>query len=278
MDRLIANLQPEAAHRGATPEEEQQRKLMALEALLFPNISSIYEDEDFVALGGHLRRDDAHEERSLAVDSKCTNEGVSIMCVTCRGMKYCSVLDGYMVEEVYLPDNPDALGTCKALDQLGLRVQQKVFGRGATFRNSYQCRDIVMQYLCLFWGSDNSQYQNGCASANCEDVSSSIPANHKLAPRPPCRSFCVVVATTCTNDPTFVELCAKIECPPTSDQCLADPTLQRTKIVSNLGCNLPTSMSPYILKNAAAIGGTHQSSPTVALLFLFISLLICKYL
>lgn len=276
MDLLISNLQREAAHTGASPEEEEERKLHALEALIFPNMSSMYDDLG-VSLR-HLRRPGDPQQRSLADDSKCLGTaGTQVMCVTCRGMKYCGALDGYMVEEVYLPDNPDALGTCKAIDQLGNRVQEKVFGRGATFRNSYQCRDLVMQYLCLFWGSDNSQYSNGCASVDCEDVSSSIPANHKLAPRPPCRSFCVVVATTCTNDPTFVKLCAKIECPPTSDQCLADPTLQRTKIVSNLGCNLPTSTSPYILKNGAT-QGCLPHSPAVLLFLLLVSLLICKYM
>jgi hypothetical protein len=51
--------------------------------------------------------------------------------------------------------------------------------------------DIVMQYLCLFWGSDNSMYTNFCIYQ--EDVSDPNPINHKLSPRQPCRSFCVQV-------------------------------------------------------------------------------------
>lgn len=53
--------------------------------------------------------------------------------------------------------------------------------------------DIVMQYLCLFWGSDNSMYTNFCIYQ--EDVSDPNPINHKLSPRQPCRSFCVQVNT-----------------------------------------------------------------------------------
>lgn len=51
--------------------------------------------------------------------------------------------------------------------------------------------EIVMQYLCLFYGSDNPMYTNECV--NQEDVKDPNPANHKVAPRPPCRSFCVQV-------------------------------------------------------------------------------------
>lgn len=50
---------------------------------------------------------------------------------------------------------------------------------------------IVLQYLCLFWGSDNSMYSNLCVYQ--EDKSDPDPLNHRVAPRPPCRSFCTQV-------------------------------------------------------------------------------------
>ena len=46
-----------------------------------------------------------------------------------------------------------------------------------------------MQYLCLFWGSNNYMYTNCCQYSE----SSSTPTFH--APRAPCRSFCIQVTT-----------------------------------------------------------------------------------
>lgn len=46
-----------------------------------------------------------------------------------------------------------------------------------------------MQYLCLFYGSNNAMYTNNCK----DDLSSPDPNGYLFVPRPPCRSFCVQV-------------------------------------------------------------------------------------
>lgn len=74
-----------------------------------------------------------------------------------------------------------------------------------------------MQYLCLFYGSDNRMYRNYCVYQ--EDVSSPLASDHKIAPRPPCRSFCVQIASICSNDRTFIQTCLDIYCPPIQDEC-----------------------------------------------------------
>jgi hypothetical protein len=48
-----------------------------------------------------------------------------------------------------------------------------------------------MQYLCLFYGSDNSQYRNYCVFQ--EVVNAQGQQEKQVAARPPCRSFCVQV-------------------------------------------------------------------------------------
>jgi hypothetical protein len=48
-----------------------------------------------------------------------------------------------------------------------------------------------MQYLCLFYGSDNEMYTNNCIYQ--ENVTDPNRANHKVAPRAPCKGFCVQV-------------------------------------------------------------------------------------
>ena len=124
-------------------------------------------------------------------------------CVKCHDLKYCSVINGYMIEEVYISKAYSsaaeiaAKGTCTVFEALGERMNNELFGVGKTFRDNSQCRSMVLQYLCLFWSSDNSMYTNSCI--NFEDVSSPDPTQHLLAPRPPCRSFCVQVSVSYTN-------------------------------------------------------------------------------
>lgn len=75
----------------------------------------------------------------------------TVPCVTCQGLKYCSNLNGYLIEEVYSPNDLIQRDTCAYLDSLGQRLNNEIFGQGRTFRDSAQCRSIVLQYLCLFW-------------------------------------------------------------------------------------------------------------------------------
>lgn len=114
-----------------------------------------------------------------------------VPCVICRGLQTCTILNGYQVEEVYYPNRLTLLETCKVIDSFGLRISNLIFGPSSTFRDTPQCREIVMQYLCLFYGSENDMYTNYCLYQ--EDVSDPNPSFHKVAPRPPCRSFCVQV-------------------------------------------------------------------------------------
>lgn len=61
-------------------------------------------------------------------------------------------------------------------------------------------------------------YTNYCIYQ--EDVTSPDPTLHKIAPRKPCKSFCVQVATVCANDQDFfIQTCNRILCPPTQDEC-----------------------------------------------------------
>ena len=139
--------------------------------------------------------------RALTPDPNNPPEGVdTAVCVICHGLSYCDVLNGLLVQEVYYPKQDD-LGTCSIIEALGIRMDQEIFGIGRTFRDSPQCRDIVMQYLCLFWGSQNDMYTNLCFWK--EDVSSPDPQLHKISPRPPCRSFCVQVYSSLYGIPSY---------------------------------------------------------------------------
>ena len=177
----------------------------------------------------------------------------TIVCVKCTGMLTCNALNGFMIEEVYLPNQPELRGTCIVLDQLGTQVATEIFGPGRTFRDTQDCRDMVMQYLCLFYGSNNAMYRNWCQFT--ERVGNNNPAEDLIAPRYPCRSFCVQVATTCAYDPLFVQLCSAIACPPVGDDCTADPSIgpagNQQRLAANLGCKMPFSADPYSPKNGA---------------------------
>ena len=179
-------------------------------------------------------------------------------CTECQGLKYCNVLNNKRIEEEYYPESLVGSGgnsgqnTCLILDKLGERIKEhpnyKIFGNGRTFRDTPVCKDIVMQYLCLFWGSDNRMYKNLCVYTEQTDDPDS--ENFVRAPRPPCRSFCTQVAEICANDHHFVQLCHDIVCPPIGDDCEPDPTIfvpgsGDLNLDANVECELPNEADPY---------------------------------
>lgn len=165
------------------------------------------------------------------------------ICVICRGLEYCSILNGLLIQEKYYPAQNLELGTCSIIDGLGERMANEIFGIGRTFRDTTQCRDIVLQYLCLFWASQNDMYENYCYWL--EDVSSPNPDEHQIAPRPPCRSFCVQIAEVCANSADFIHMCSYIACPPTEDECTPDPVVGGEVVAAGIGCDMPSSENPY---------------------------------
>lgn len=228
-------------------QQDRQHQLEAMTTFLFPNRSAISN-----LLHPHGRGLVA-DGRGLAVTTP-PSSSTPVVCVTCSGMVACPALNQFQIEEVYLPKNLEAKGTCVVLDELGTRVKDEVFGNGRSFRDTPQCRDIVMQYLCLFYGSNNNMYRNWCQFR--EDVSSANRAEHRVAPRYPCRSFCVQVATVCANDPLFLQLCEQIACPPKEDDCSPNPTIKDKQgknqdLAANLGCDMPFKLDPYAPKNSA---------------------------
>mmetsp|Transcript_13065 Transcript_13065/g.12660 ORF Transcript_13065/g.12660 Transcript_13065/m.12660 type:complete len:262 (-) Transcript_13065:1056-1841(-) len=197
-----------------------------------------------------------------------------VLCAICNGLSVCNILNGLLVQEVYYPQggNVGGEGTCRIIDERGVRLSNgdKTFGPDSTFRDTPTCRNIVMQYLCLFWGSDNPMYTNHCIFQ--EDVSAPNPALHRIAPRAPCKSFCVQIASTCANDPdAFYIQCEDILCPPTQDTCTPDPVLAGQSLSANLGCASPFYLDPYAPKNSAA--RIRSSIITISMILLMVALL-----
>ena len=254
---------------GYRPLQGRNEFVEAMNEILFPNRS----DSMFPFKRRRAMHDPSElSDRKLQTDDAYTEE---VPCVICRDMEYCDALNGLQIEEVYLPNNLNDLGTCRVLDELGNKVRNEVFGNGRSFRDTTQCNDIVMQYLCLFYGSDNDMYRNHCIYQ--EDVSDSNPVNHKVAPRPPCRSFCVQVAEVCANDPKFMQLCNNIACPPMEDSCTPDPSIEGQVLAANIGCDMPYDINPYFKPSSAPRGSAVSKLATLlcgvfavgATLFLF---------
>ena len=189
-------------------------KALKLEEILFPNRTnngSVISRFDFSL-------DSVYTQNSRGLVGYHPRPTTDIKCIICSKLDHCQALNSFLIQEKYYPKNVEGgSGTCGIIDELGKRVAHEVFGNGKTFRDSPLCRDIVMQYLCLFWGSDNLMYTNLCAWN--ESVKDPDPTKHILVPKPPCRSFCIQVADICANDPEFVLLCNNIMCPPTEDDC-----------------------------------------------------------
>ena len=135
----------------------------------------------------------------------------AVRCVKCQNLDLCKSLNGYSLQEVYYPDNVDLSGTCAVVESLANQMNNEIFGPTKTFRDIPVCRgemgfisssefilikmhfvmyvEAVMEYLCLFWGSNNRMYTNCCV------FSEPTSEGEIRAPRPPCRSFCVQVST-----------------------------------------------------------------------------------
>ncbi len=73
-----------------------------------------------------------------------------VPCVLCRTLKYCEVVNTYMLQEVYYPKRIDLLESCKVLDSLGKRMSETVFGSQRTFRDTKECRSKIVRLLLMF--------------------------------------------------------------------------------------------------------------------------------
>lgn len=230
-------------------KEINHKKLKELEDLLFPNRTRHIYDIN---------------RRKVSTDVP--------VCVVCSGLTTCTILENLMIQEVYLPSEPVQQGTCKVLDALGARIATDIFGPTKAYRDTAQCREIVMQYLCLFWGSQNLMYTNECidyerAGGNEDPLQS---------PRYPCKGFCIQVAQLCGNDDQVLQLCNNIECPPpTEEDCTPDPSINGIVLDGRVGCSLPLYDNPYA--GRACKASTHSiSSVSLLMILILISLLMVK--
>lgn len=108
---------------------------------------------------------------------------------------------GVSMEDKYLPELK-ASGSCLNIEDRIARLELSIFGQGRTFRDSELCRKMALEYICIFWGSQNAMYDNRCIG-----IQQSVEP-----PLQPCRSMCVQLAITCANNPDYKDLCASIPC------------------------------------------------------------------
>ena len=215
-------------------EFENYRRLAESSNLIESNV-----DQRALAEG-----DPTSQPSSAPTDVRIIQVSDDVVCVACKDLEYCQILNGYMVQEVYYPDNPEFLGTCKVIESLAERLDGEIFGVGRTFRDTPQCRSIVMQYLCLFWGSNNTMYDNGCNAL--DEVNRPLKNKQINTQTPPCRSFCVQIAEVCANDYNgFLNVCFNIQCPPTETQCTPDPYIGAQVVSAGIGCSMPFDSDPY---------------------------------
>lgn len=158
-----------------------------IESILYPNYTDIISKLNLQVPFDHSKHRSLYDLDNPPPASVLNQT----LCVKCTNLEYCQALNGKYIEEIYYPEKNEEFGTCKIIDALGARMESEIFGQGVTFRDTPQCRIIVMQYLCLFWGSQSSMYRNFCLWQ--EDTSNPDADFHKISPRPPCRSFCIQV-------------------------------------------------------------------------------------
>ena len=141
-----------------------------LELLLFPNRTKHYDEH-----GQIIYVDENNRALSYGTDTYTDDIAKQLQCAICAGLTACTALNTLLIQEVYYPipgsskDPGELGGTCQILDERGQRFasnvegnDESIFGPDNTFRDTPTCRDLVLQYLCLWWGSDNGMYTNFC--------------------------------------------------------------------------------------------------------------------
>lgn len=74
-----------------------------------------------------------------------------IPCVKCSSLERCAILNGFVIQEVYLPENKELKGTCAVIESLATNIYNEVFGIGRTFRDTPQCRGSSLLITTLFY-------------------------------------------------------------------------------------------------------------------------------
>ena len=135
--------------------------------------------------------------------------------------------------------------SCRNLEERAERLD--VFGRTKTFRDTPECKIMVWDYTCLWWGSQNSVYTNNCADKKLRTIEGEIIE----AALQPCLSYCTQVANTCANRPEWIRLCALsgIQCANANtaggqaapEPCTSGPSLES----GSVGCDYYELVSFY---------------------------------
>ena len=184
---------------------------------------------------------DPLEDQDIA--DACSLGGPVYCCTNCppETMIKCRMLGGRLLEDKYgrLKAGETKDDSCKNLEERAGRLD--VFGRTKTFRDTTECRTMVYDYTCLWWGSHNSVYSNNCEDYKAEQIDGS----EVRAAYQPCLSFCTQVANMCANRPDWIKLCSiygiQCEASPDAQQCEGGPTEGQ----SGVGCDYYNLVSFY---------------------------------
>lgn len=159
---------------------------------------------------GALTCDDCNCETDGNADNCGIADDLCPCCIQCESLEFCDIVNFYVMEDKYYPTEGGITGSCDMLDD---RVQRlDIFGPAAlgyTFRDTAQCRSLVLDYICLWWASENDHYDNRCNYG--EDIDR------------PCRSYCVQVGMVCANSLDWLDTCHYIDCASNEAGCTTGP-------------------------------------------------------
>ena len=140
-----------------------------------------------------------------------------------------------------------------------------VFGPGKTFRDTFECREMVYDYTCLWWGSDNEVYRN-----RCKEYSFNLINGEKIeTTKRPCLSYCTQVAESCANRPDWMRVCDKIYCNDEAGSGMDEDCTMGPSDSGTVMCDYHFRQSTYSSANRSAALG--QSILAVIMIIMMIS-------
>jgi len=182
-------------------------------------------------LRGLLHPSEERRLQSGQAASDCGAETDEPCCIRCDNLPTCLRLRNNYIEDLYYPTETNIMGSCQNIENRVNRLADSIFGPEKTFRDSERCRELVLDYICLYWGSKSAMYENKC----------DLPKHEGQLAKPPCRSFCTQVAEVCANSVDYMQICSNVKCPPIDQEC----TPGDNDVTPDEACRIYQYRSPY---------------------------------
>ena len=130
-----------------------QSSLSKVQQILFPNQTK----HEYHSAKSNYQMNANEDSRLLT--SQDSLHASKVLCQKCANLQTCRILNTYLIEEIYFSSVPTVTlvgqsqqpsGTCKIIEDRGIRLDKEIFGPDKTFRDTITCRgeESSLNFIC----------------------------------------------------------------------------------------------------------------------------------